>query len=82
MAVGDQRARVLYRLPEQRRFGASGMPAMLTLVLLALVVFLGGLVIGRASSTRSPAGTPAATTPPAAVTNTHLRAHETDSNLV
>ena len=60
-------ARVLYRLPEQRRFGPSGLPAMLTLVLLAVVVFLGGLVIGRASITRSPAATPAAsTTPPAA----------------
>ena len=68
MAVRDQRARVLYRLPEQRRFGASGMPAMVTMVLLALVLFLGGLVIGRASMTRSPAGTPAATTPPAATT--------------
>ena len=33
MAVGDQRARVLYRLPEQRRFGASGTPRLLTLVL-------------------------------------------------
>jgi hypothetical protein len=65
MAVGNQRARVLYRLPEQRRFGASGVPAMLTMVLLALVVFLGGLVIGRATMTRSPAGTPTATTPPA-----------------
>jgi hypothetical protein len=54
-------ARVLYRLPEQRRFGASGVPAMLTMVLLAMVVFLGGLVIGRATMPRSPA----ATTPPA-----------------
>ena len=60
-------ARVLYRLPEQRRFGAGGTPALLTLALLALVLFLGGLVIGRASMTRSPAATPAAsTTPPAA----------------
>jgi hypothetical protein len=60
-------ARVLYRLPEQRRFGAGGTPALLTLVLLALVLFLGGLVIGRASMTRSPAATPAASTaPPAA----------------
>jgi hypothetical protein len=58
-------ARVLYRLPEQRRFGASGVPAMLSMVLLAMVVFLGGLVIGRATMTRSPAGSPAATTPPA-----------------
>ena len=34
MAVRDQRARVLYRLPEQRRFGAGGMPTMVTMVLL------------------------------------------------
>jgi hypothetical protein len=65
MAVRDQ-ARVLYRLPEQRRFGASGLPAMLTLVLGAVVLFLGGLVVGRATMTGSPEATPAATTPPAA----------------
>src|SRR5215218_2807085 len=67
MAVRDQ-ARVLYRLPEQRRFGASGLPAMLTLVLLAVILFLGGLVVGRATMARSPEATPAATTPPAATT--------------
>jgi hypothetical protein len=67
MAVRDQ-ARVLYRLPEQRRFGASGLPAMLTLVLLAVILFLGGLIVGRATMTRSPAATTAATTPPAATT--------------
>jgi hypothetical protein len=67
MAVGDQRARVLYRLPEQRRFGAGGMPTLLTMVLLALVLFLGGLVIGRASMTRGQDGAAAtATTAPAA----------------
>jgi hypothetical protein len=60
MAVGDQRARVLYRLPEQRRFGASGLPAMLTMVLVAMVLFLGGLVVGRASMTRARAAAPAA----------------------
>jgi hypothetical protein len=67
MAVRDQRARVLYRLPEQRRFGAGGMPTMLTMVLLAVVLFLGGLVIGRASMTRDRAGATAApaTTAPA-----------------
>jgi hypothetical protein len=71
MAVGDQRARVLYRLPEQRRFGASGTPRLLTLVLLAIVLFLGGMVIGRASMTRDRDGgaatatnTPAATATP------------------
>ena len=65
MAV-DQRARVLYRLPEQRRFGAGGTPRLLTLVLLALVLFLGGMVIGRASMTRGEqAGATAATAPAA-----------------
>jgi hypothetical protein len=59
MAVRDQ-ARVLYRLPEQRRFGASGLPAMLSLVLGAVILFLGGLVVGRATMTGSPDATPAA----------------------
>jgi hypothetical protein len=68
MAVRDQ-ARVLYRLPEQRRFGASGLPAMLTLVLGAVILFLGGLVVGRATMTGGPDATPAAaTTPPGATT--------------
>jgi hypothetical protein len=67
MAVGDQRARVLYRLPEQRRFGTGGMPALLTMALLALVLFLGGLVVGRATMTRERADAAApATTAPAA----------------
>jgi hypothetical protein len=66
MAVGDQRARVLYRLPEQRRFGASGTPRLLTLVLLAVVLFLGGMVIGRASMTRNDGGAATATSAPAA----------------
>jgi hypothetical protein len=61
MAVRDQ-ARVLYRLPEQRRFGASGLPAMLSLVLGAVILFLGGLVVGRATMTGSPDATPAAAT--------------------
>ena len=64
MAVRDQRARVLYRLPEQRRFGASGLPGLFTLVLLAVVLFLGGLVVGRATMTRDQA-TGAATATPA-----------------
>ena len=70
MAVGDQRARVLYRLPEQRRFGASGTPRLLTLVLLAVVLFLGGMVIGRASMTRDRDGgaAPATSAPAAAAT--------------
>ena len=71
MAVGDQRARVLYRLPEQRRFGARGMPGLLTMALLAVLLFLGGLVIGRASMTRDQAGaTPAPATTAPAVTAT------------
>ena len=81
VAVGDHsRARVLYRLPEQRRLGAAGMPSMLATVLLALVLFLGGLLVGRATISRGtaagPVGTPVtstatleqaapATTPPA-----------------
>jgi hypothetical protein len=69
MAVRDQRARVLYRLPEQRRFGAGGMPTLLTMVLLAVVLFAGGMVIGRATTTRGEAAAGAtATTAPAAAT--------------
>ena len=68
MAVRDQRARVLYRLPEQRRFGAGGMPTLVTMVLLAVVLFLGGMVIGRATMTggRADGGAATATTAPAA----------------
>jgi hypothetical protein len=70
MAVRDQqRARVLYRLPEQRRFGAGSMPSLLTLLLLAVVLFLGGLVVGRATMTRGqPAAAAPATTAPAGAT--------------
>jgi hypothetical protein len=66
VAVGD-RARVLYRLPEQRRFGANGLPGMLTMVLAALVLFLGGLVVGRATMTGGQGAAPATTAaaPPA-----------------
>jgi hypothetical protein len=68
MAVGDHsRARVLYRLPEQRRLGSAGMPGLLAAVLLALVLFLGGLVIGRATMSGTPAAEPAA---PAATATT------------
>jgi hypothetical protein len=70
VAVGDQRARVLYRLPEQRRFGASGTPRLLTLVLLAIVLFLGGMVIGRASMTRDRDGGAATATSAPAVAAT------------
>jgi hypothetical protein len=59
VAVGDHsRARVLYRLPEQRRLGVGGMPSMLATVLLALVLFLGGLAVGRATVGRGTAAGP------------------------
>ena len=70
MAVGDQRARVLYRLPEQRRFRAGGMPGLLTMTLLAVALFLGGPVVGRASMTRDQAGGAAPATTAAAATAT------------
>ena len=77
MAVHDQsRARVLYRLPQQRRAGAAGMPSMLAMVLLAVVLFLGGLLVGRATTPTvagappaapaTTAATPAAAAPPQA----------------
>jgi hypothetical protein len=70
MAVREQRARVLYRLPEQRRFGSGGMPSLLAMGLLAVVLFGGGLVVGRATMTQSqqPAGAAPATAAPAATT--------------
>ncbi|HEV8423880.1 MAG TPA: hypothetical protein VGS14_01645 [Actinomycetes bacterium] len=56
MAVGDHgRARVMWRPPEQRRFGTGGMPGMLSMLLLALVLFLGGIAIGRATTIRGQA---------------------------
>jgi hypothetical protein len=63
-------ARVLYRLPEQRRFGSGGTPRLLTLMLLAVVLFLGGMVIGRASMTRGQAGGAAPATSVPAATGT------------
>jgi hypothetical protein len=64
VAVGDHsRARVLYRLPEQRRLGAGGLPSMLTTVLLAVVLFLGGLLVGRATTRTTTAGGPSAAAP-------------------
>jgi hypothetical protein len=89
VAVGDQsRARVLYRLPEQRRVGVGGMPSMLASVLLALVLFLGGLLVGRAitskgaagpaaaPATTAPAQAPGATTPTTAATAPQAQAGE------
>jgi hypothetical protein len=70
VAVGDHsRARVLYRLPEQRRLGVGGMPSMLASVLLALVLFLGGLLVGRAT-TRGTVAVPAPATTAATATAT------------
>jgi hypothetical protein len=61
VAAGDHsRARVLYRLPEQRRLGAGGLPGMLTMTLLAVVLFGGGLLVGRATTRETAAGPPAA----------------------
>jgi hypothetical protein len=65
VAAGEQRARVLYRLPEQRRFGA-GRPTLLTMLLLAVALFLGGLAVGRATMTGGRAGGAAPATTAAA----------------
>ena len=96
VAVGDQgRARVLYRLPEQRRVGVGGMPSMLASVLLALVLFLGGLLVGRAITSRgtvagpaaapattAPAQPPGATTPATAATTPQAQAGEAAASRV
>jgi hypothetical protein len=94
VAVGDQsRARVLYRLPEQRRLGVGGMPSMLASVLLALVLFLGGLLVGRAITSRgtaagpaaaptTPAQAPGATTPATAATTPQAQAGEAAASRV
>jgi len=54
LAVTERsRARVIYRLPDQRASRAAGpavAPTRLSLLLLALVLFSGGLVIGRGSA--------------------------------
>jgi hypothetical protein len=58
------RARVIYRLPDQRVSRAAGpalAPTRLSLLLLALVLFSGGLVIGRGSVRSGSAAEPAAT---------------------
>jgi hypothetical protein len=96
VAVGDQsRARVLYRLPQQRRLGVGGMPSMLASVLLALVLFLGGLLVGRATTSRgtaagpaaapattAPTQTPGATTPATAATTPQAQAGEAATSRV
>jgi hypothetical protein len=54
MAVREQsRARVVYRLPEPRRAGAGGGLGLFTVLLLGLVLFLGGLALGRTLFTPS-----------------------------
>jgi hypothetical protein len=65
------RARVIYRLPDQRTSRAAGpsvAPTRLSLLLLALVLFSGGLVIGR-SSTRPEGAAPAAAPPSVTAAN-------------
>jgi hypothetical protein len=65
------RARVIYRLPDQRASRAAGpsvAPTRLSLLLLALVLFSGGLVIGR-SSARPEGATPAAAPPAVTAAN-------------
>ncbi len=64
MAVTERsRARVIYRLPDQRASRAAGpgvAPTRLSLLLLALVLFSGGLVIGRGTARSGGAAEPAA----------------------
>jgi hypothetical protein len=65
------RARVIYRLPDQRASrvaGPSVAPTRLTLLLLALVLFSGGLVLGR-STTRTETAAPTAAQPSVTVAN-------------
>jgi len=68
LAVTERsRARVIYRLPDQRASRAAGpaiAPTRLSLLLLALVLFSGGLVIGRGSA-RSGGAAGQAVQPPA-----------------
>jgi hypothetical protein len=63
MAVQEQgRARVVYGPPTQRRAATGGGLSRTTLLLAALVLFLGGLALGRALySSAPPAAAPAAT---------------------
>jgi hypothetical protein len=57
---------VVYRLPEQRRVGSGGGLGLVATLLLALVLFLGGMAVGRALVTPAPqAAAPAAATPQA-----------------
>jgi hypothetical protein len=65
------RARVIYRLPDQRASRAAGLsvaPTRLSLLLLALVLFSGGLVIGRGSARPQSAANPPAASQPSTAT--------------
>jgi hypothetical protein len=75
MAVREQsRARVVYRLPEPRRAGAGGGLGRLTVLLLGLVLFLGGLALGRALFTPATPHAAAAAGAPATQAGTATRA--------
>jgi len=66
LAVGEQsRARVIYSLPEQRRPGSPGGFGLFGLLALALLLFAGGLLIGRwtGADPQAPAAQRNATTP-------------------
>jgi hypothetical protein len=71
LATREQsRARVIYGPPEQRRRSAGGGLGLAGMLALALLLFAGGLVIGRWTGVATPAATrtataPGATTPPA-----------------
>jgi hypothetical protein len=58
---------VIYGLPEQRRLGAGGGLGLLGVLALALLLFAGGLLIGRWTSVTAPA-TPRTATAPQATT--------------
>jgi hypothetical protein len=62
VAVQQGGARVVYGLPEPRRVGSGGGLGLVAALLLGLVLFVGGLAVGRALRTPAPQ---AAAAPPA-----------------
>jgi hypothetical protein len=70
LAIREQsRARVIYGLPEQRRLGAGGGLGLFGILAIALVLFAGGLLIGRWTGATSQApATPRTATAPQATT--------------